>query len=152
MAPTQDPPSRMAAGVRQTVGRLILDLDLMLADGQDPAVRRDTLVHMIIELAGHLCRTEGFRETALLYAVVAEAAHARRALSPDDMPAILRSWHDRLVAEGRSAPALPGVCAIPLPTEQALPPRPQTPRAAKAQKPHKPKVGLLGRELARGRR
>jgi len=137
----------MGAGVRQTVGRLILDLDLMLADGQDPSVRRDTLVHMIIELAGHLCRTEGFQETSLLYAVIAEAAHNRRALSPEDMPQILRSWHERLLAEGRPAPALPGVAAIPRPRETAAPvPRPSAP------KPHQPKVGFLGRELARGRR
>jgi len=141
----QDPSPGMSAGVRQTVGRLILDLDLMLADGQDPIARRDTLVHLIIELAGHLCRTEGFQETSLLYAVVAEAAHHRRMLSPGDMPRILRSWHERLCAEGRPAPAHLGVSTIPRPRE----PSPIRPAAAK---PPKPKIGLLGRELARSRR
>jgi hypothetical protein len=151
MGALHDDPARMAAGVRQTVGRLILDLDLMLADGQDPAVRRDALVHMIIELAGHLCRTEGFRETALLYAVVAEAAHAHRPLSPDDMPQILRSWHERLRAEGRPAPQPTRVPPIPPPAETIRTgARPR--HASGGAKPHKPKVGLFGRELARHKR
>jgi len=135
----------MSTGVRQTVGRLILDLDLMLADGQDPIARRDTLVHLIIELAGHLCRTEGFQETSLLYAVVAEAAHHRHMLSPEDMPQILRSWHERLCAEERPAPVRLGVSTIPRPRESS----PIRPAAAK---PQKPKIGLLERELARSRR
>ena len=134
----------MSIGVRQTVGRLILDLDLMLADGHDPNVRRDTLVHMIIALAGHLCRTEGFQETSLLYAVVAEVAHNRRALSPEDMPQILRAWHERLLAEGRDATALPDVFNIPRLRDAPAP----SVRPA-AHRHHKPKISLLGRELAR---
>jgi len=137
----------MSAGVRQTVGRLILDLDLMLAHDQDPNARRDILVHLIIELAGHLCRTEGFQESSRLYAVVAEAAHHRRMLSPKDMPQILRSWHERLCAEERPAPIHLGVSTIP-----TIPrPREPSPIRPATAKPQKPKIGFLRRELARSR-
>jgi hypothetical protein len=149
MGPSHGDPARVAAGIRQTVGRLVLDLDLMLDGGQAPDVRRDMLVHLIIELAGHLCRTEGFRETALLYAVVAEAAHAQRRLSPDDIPQILRSWHDRLRSEGRPASPPSPLSLLPPSSDSAPPAARSQPDTAK---PHKPKVGPFGRELARHQR